>query len=68
MKQLIEEWGKAKAELEAKQQELLEKLNRTSKNSSSPPRLRSTECRKESSKEKEWSEGRGTTGTDNFGF
>jgi len=37
MQHLIEEWGKAKAELEAKQQELLENLNRTSKNSSSPP-------------------------------
>jgi len=60
--------GSVKGRMEEMRQlieELEEKLNRTSKNSSSPPRLRSTQCRKESSKEKEWSEGRGTTGTQN---
>ncbi|MHC5777974.1 hypothetical protein [Nostoc sp.] len=61
VKQLVEKMGqhikqseKRLAELEAKQQELLEKINCTSKNSLLSPIVRSTSCRKKTRKKEEW--------------
>ena len=59
VKQLVEKMGqcikqseKRLADLEAKQQELLEKINRSSKNSSSPPSLDPSNAEKDQEKKK----------------
>ncbi|MEH2449382.1 MAG: transposase, partial [Nostoc sp.] len=59
VKQLVEKMGQhikeseeKLAELEAKQQELLEKINRTSKNSSSPPSMNPLDAEKRPEKKK----------------